>query len=305
MTDEQYNILVVDDEPLNLEIITEYLDSPRYRLITAEDGLHACEQIEHAKVDFDLIVLDRMMPRMDGMELLAKVKADKRFADIPVIMQTAAAQKQQIIEGIRQGAYYYLTKPYDKEILLSIVDAALETRSHRKELYKRLSNTQEIFTNLTHASFRFRTLNEARQLASFLAHLCPAPEAAVIGFAELLINAIEHGNLGISYREKGQLNSLGTWADEVERRLNLDEYKHRIATASFERFDNMLVFRIHDQGNGFDWQSYLEMSPDRAFDTHGRGIAMAKMLSFDEIEYQGKGNEVICRIRVSGIDLNY
>lgn len=297
MIDEQFNILVVDDEPLNLEIISDHLDDPRYRLFLAEDGMQAWQHLEQSGESIDLIVLDRMMPRMDGMELLARVKSDRRFADVPVIMQTAAAHKQQIVEGIRQGAYYYLTKPYDRDILLSIVEAALETRIHRKELQRRLVDTQEIFSNLESAAFTFSTLSEARQLASFLARLCPAPEAAVIGLAELMINAIEHGNLGISYREKGQLNALGIWAEEIDRRLGLEDYRKRRATISFSRNGDELAFLVTDHGEGFDWRSYLDMSPERAFDTHGRGIAMARMLSFDEIEYQGSGNQVVARIR--------
>lgn len=53
-----------------------------------------------------------------------------------------------------------------------------------------------------------------------------------------------------------------------------------------------------DEGNGFDWNKYLEMSPDRAFDMHGRGIAMARMLSFDDLQYQGKGNVVVGKVNL-------
>ncbi len=60
----------------------------------------------------------------------------------------------------------------------------------------------------------------------------------------------------------------------------------------FERRADEVVFNIVDQGAGFDWSKYLQISPDRAFDTHGRGIAMANSISFDHIEYQGIGNEV-------------
>jgi len=64
-----------------------------------------------------------------------------------------------------------------------------------------------------------------------------------------------------------------------------------------ERGKGELTFVIRDQGAGFDWQGYLEMSPERAFDTHGRGIAMSRMISFDNLEYRGRGNEVKAVIR--------
>ena len=56
---------------------------------------------------------------------------------------------------------------------------------------------------------------------------------------------------------------------------------------------------IKDEGKGFAWQDYLEMDPNRAFDTHGRGIAMARMLSLDSVEYRGSGNEVVATIKLS------
>ena len=59
-----------------------------------------------------------------------------------------------------------------------------------------------------------------------------------------------------------------------------------------ERHGADLHYRIEDQGEGFDWRKYLEISPERAFHTHGRGIAMSRMLCFDSLEYVGKGNEV-------------
>jgi hypothetical protein len=66
---------------------------------------------------------------------------------------------------------------------------------------------------------------------------------------------------------------------------------------TFRRFPDRLVFHILDQGKGFDWQSFLEMSPERAFDVHGRGIAMAKMLSFANLSYLRGGREAICTVR--------
>ena len=67
----------------------------------------------------------------------------------------------------------------------------------------------------------------------------------------------------------------------------------------FMRNPGELRFTVRDQGKGFDWQQYLEMSPERAFDTHGRGIAMSKLLSFDRLEYRGCGNEVECVVKLT------
>lgn len=104
-------ILAVDDEEFNLMIIKAYLEEEGYDVILAADGLQGLEQLQKHP-DIAVIVLDRMMPNMDGMTMLAKVKADPVWNEIPVIMQTAAASSQQVLEGIQAGVYYYLTKPY-------------------------------------------------------------------------------------------------------------------------------------------------------------------------------------------------
>ncbi len=288
-------ILVVDDEPLNLEIITEYLDDAGFELILAENGQVAWDILMNQPVEapFDLVVLDRMMPVMDGMQLLAKIKAEVQFSHLPVIMQTAAATKNQIAEGLQQGAYYYLTKPYEREVLLSIIHAALEESKKHRELRDIVKKQSYVFSSLMHnAEFCFKTLSEARALSAFLASICPKPESAVIGLSEILINAVEHGNLGISYDDKSKLHEENGWEDEVLRRLSLPEYAYRQATVVITRHLSQIEFVVTDQGNGFDWQKYLEFSPDRAFDSHGRGIAMSNLISFNALEYQGKGNVV-------------
>ena len=71
------------------------------------------------------------------------------------------------------------------------------------------------------------------------------------------------------------------------------EYGQRRVTVNLERSDSTLAITIQDQGDGFAWQDYLEFSEDRAFDPHGRGIAMSRLTSFDSLEYRGNGNTVI------------
>ena len=65
-----------------------------------------------------------------------------------------------------------------------------------------------------------------------------------------------------------------------------------------ERDASAIHYRIRDEGKGFDWNPFLEMSPTRAFDTHGRGIAMSNLLSFDQLKFHGCGNEVVGSIKL-------
>lgn len=147
--------------------------------------------------------------------------------------------------------------------------------------------------------FRIRTLEDAKYLATFLARGFPRSEQVALGLSEVFINAIEHGNLGITYQEKGELLYAGKWEQEVERRLALPENEEKYAEVYYCREGDRLLVRVRDQGDGFEWQEYLEIDPARLAHTHGRGIAMARMISFDALEYNGIGNEVCCTVELA------
>ncbi|MRR51245.1 MAG: response regulator [Rhodocyclaceae bacterium] len=292
-----WRILAVDDEPVNLEIIAEILDSPDYTLDMAEDGAAAWQRLHSGA--YDLLILDRMMPRMDGMELLRRLKADARFNALPVIMQTAASSPDQVREGLEAGAYYYLAKPYEPRTLSAIVRSALEEIAERRSAERQEETHRMVFGLAQRCEFAFRTLEEAQRLASFFSVLCPDPGSAGLGLTELLVNAVEHGNLGISYTEKSRLRFDDAWEAEIQRRLQLPELASRVAKVVFQRESDALVFIVTDQGAGFDWTHYLEFDPARACDPNGRGIAMARLMAFSSLEYQGCGNVAVARIQLA------
>jgi CheY-like chemotaxis protein len=224
------------------------------------------------------------------------MKQEARYRHIPVIMQTAAAAPEQVAEGLAAGAHYYLTKPYEPDALRVIVEAALEAYAHISALEKAAQDCTLIRPLMRSAEFRFRTPVEVNALVAQLTNLCPIPATTSLGLSELLFNAVEHGNLGLSYAEKTRLKWENGWEQEIERRLALPEFASKFASAHLDIGDSEVVFTIQDAGAGFDWSAYLEFSPDRAFDPNGRGIAMARSLSFSSVEYQGNGNTVVARV---------
>jgi len=286
---ERPRILVVDDEPTNRHLIGEFLENLEYELDYAEDGAVAWAMLEKPSARYDLVILDRMMPRLDGMELLRRVKAEARFSRLPVIMQTAAAGASQVREGIEAGAWYYLTKPFAPEALRTLVRAALRDR----ELPVALDGLTARLRLVQEARYSIRTINEAQDVAAVLSQLCARSEATAIGLVELLVNAIEHGNLGITYAEKSRLRRENTWEAEVARRLALPENRDKRVTLQFERSARDAHFTVIDRGPGFDWRRFLELDPGRAFDPNGRGIALARRISFSRLEYRHPGNVVI------------
>lgn len=285
------SILAVDDDPINLEIILESLHETEFDVRCAQGGREALALLDDQGARFEAVILDRMMPDVDGLEVLAHIKRNPRYLETPVVMQTAAAAPDQVAAGLRAGAYYYLTKPYSPAALRTIISSALEAARWRRDLATRVKEF-EATQYLSSATFYVRTLTEASELAALLAALCPQPSIAHVGISELLINAIEHGNLAISYEEKNRLLHDDGWLAEVVRRSCMPEYRDRRVRVDFERGPKSLAFTITDEGAGFDWRRYLDFEPCRAYDPNGRGIAIAKIRSFDALGYEGRGNVV-------------
>jgi len=293
------HLLVVDDNPNDRSLLIEHLTGEGYHTEVAVDGADAWDRLESNPSHVDVILLDKMMPRMTGLELCLRIKKHPQLNMVPVIFQTAANDRQDVLDGIRAGAYYYLTKPYDKDMLLSIVRTAASDYSNYKELQREVRKNVEGLGLLRDARFVYRTIEHAHDLGAILANTTPDPTRTVIGLTELLVNAVEHGNLGITYQEKSKLNGTNRWMMEIERRLAHPDNVLKKVEVRFERDENQIRFTIRDDGPGFDWKPFLEIDPQRAFDTHGRGIAMANLLSFDALEYHGSGSEVVGTVHLA------
>lgn len=288
-------ILVIDDEPANRDLLREYLEFEGFDIVEAENGRKALDVLDKEK-DFAVILLDRMMPEMDGMSFMEVFKVNDSIKNIPVIMQTAAADNRSIEDGINLGVYYYLTKPYRKNILIAVVQSAIRDGSSKKQLVSELRSQKNTMVSLASGHFHIRTMDDAHNLASLLANSFPDSERVILGLSEIIINAVEHGNLGISCEEKSEFMRSGVWADEINRRLELPENKDKQVEVFFEKSSDKIVVTVKDSGKGFDWKEYLQINVNRATYPNGRGIFMAKSVSFDEIEYLGCGNEVVCTV---------
>ncbi|MBF0436880.1 MAG: response regulator [Magnetococcales bacterium] len=290
----KHKILIVDDAPIIIKEIVNILKT-NYHVVIATNGQEAIEIA--STQDIDLILLDVVMPGMDGFEVCKRMKDNEISNRIPIIFITAENSEEEISRGLNLGAYYYLTKPLQKKVFLAVVSSALADMAESVKLREKLRESATVSTLCLNGKFIFRTLEEAFALAVFLANTCPYPEKVGIGLRELFINAIEHGNLGITYEEKSSLCENNQIIHEIERRLVLKENLSKHVTVQYHRSRDEIIFHIIDQGLGFDWKHYLEFDPSRAFDIHGRGIALAVKTSFDRVEYKGMGNEVFAVIK--------
>ena len=147
------------------------------------------------------------------------------------------------------------------------------------------------------ASFALRTLDEAEKLSTLLAMNCPDPDRTAAGIWELLSNAVEHGNLEISFEEKTELLFSGQLREEIERRLNSSPYGEREVRVDFVRRPDAITLTVTDEGMGFDFKHFLEAEPALHL-PNGRGINIASKFSFDALQYFGRGNRVEATIRI-------
>lgn len=286
------SILAVDDNPTSLRLLESMLERKDFEVRTAVNGVEAMAILNEFHDTIDIILLDRMMPEMDGIEVCNAMKANEKLRYIPIIMQTAANHPEEISEGIAAGVFYYLTKPLNAEMLLSIVEAAGKQVRRHKLLRAEMERRKISFGLVQILKCTFKTLDEAEGLSIFLANYFDDPDRTLTGISELLVNAVEHGNLGISYEEKSSLVADKNWQQEVTNRLADPQYAKRTVTVIFERKKDACYIQITDEGEGFDWKQFLEVAPSRAMHNHGRGIAMANMLCFSKLVYNDKGNQV-------------
>ncbi|GAB5562851.1 MAG: response regulator transcription factor [Synoicihabitans sp.] len=134
---ESATILVVDDTPANIGVLLEALENADYHVLVAESGHSALDQLEH--VTPDLILLDVMMPGLDGFETCARIRDDARYRSIPVIFMTALDEPKQKVRAFEVGAVDYIVKPFFEQEVLARVQTHLEIRQLRKNVEDELA----------------------------------------------------------------------------------------------------------------------------------------------------------------------
>src|SRR5436309_2828106 len=157
---EQARGLVVEDTEPARALLEAHLTRDGFATEFATDGLEGWAMLDANPDRYDLVLLDRTMPRMDGMALLRRIKSDHRFLILPVIFQSALVSREEVIEGIRAGAYYYLTKPYDAEMLLSVVRTAATDRAAARDLQNPVKRAMQVLQLLAQAPFTYRSIQE-------------------------------------------------------------------------------------------------------------------------------------------------
>ncbi len=185
-------LLIIDDQEQNLRLLSTLLTMTGHEVITASSGEQAMLQLETCTPD--LILLDVMMPEMNGIDVCRKIKADARWKDLPIIFLSAADDKNLIVEAFECGGVDYVTKPFNKAELLSRVRTHLALRRAREDMRHLVEDKDELLGILTHdlgnhlAGIHLNASVLARQNDSI-----PAP------CAQLIVNIVRSTELMTSF----------------------------------------------------------------------------------------------------------
>lgn len=163
-------ILVVDDNPANLGLLFNCLDAEGFRVLVAQDGRSAMEMAYMVRPD--LILLDVIMPGMDGFELCRLLKNRKETRDIPVIFMTALADTESKVKGFACGAMDYICKPFYQEEVIARINTHLTMQEQKKHL--------------------LRINREKENIIAVVAHDLKGPFQAMFGYLQLLTDSYDH-----------------------------------------------------------------------------------------------------------------
>lgn len=153
-------ILIVDDEEINLKVLSGFVESFGYDFLLADSGRKALDMIQNA----DLVLLDVMMPDMDGFEVVRKIRSMQGFQDLPVVMATALSDKRDRLDAVRSGASDFITKPVDVTELRIRLDAHLRLKEYHDQVMRYQEGLERLVAERT------RELEEAQE-AKMAAHL--------------------------------------------------------------------------------------------------------------------------------------
>ena len=204
---EKPTILIVDDEPNNIKLASQILQS-RYKIRIAVNGKEAIERVRIEPIP-DLVLLDIMMPNMDGYEVCRQIKSDPLTHEILIIFLTAKTESEDIIKGFEQGAVDYLSKPFNRGELIARINTHLELKLSREKI-------QQQNKELIEAT----TLRE--DIDNIIRHDLKSPLNAILGYPQLLLKRENLSEKGKNYVQR-ILTSGTRMLSMIELSLNLSK----------------------------------------------------------------------------------
>ena len=283
-------ILIVEDDHASRLFLESLLESNNYDFRSAENGIEGLNVFE--EYNPDIVLSDIKMPIMDGLELLEAIR-DKN-SDTIVVIVTAFGSENYAIQALHLGANNYLKKPVSSQELLRLL-------KKYKAIISEQFYPESLPGKLINRTFSIEFKSEYTKIPKIVDKIMI--ESAIdindsekvnieLGLVELITNAVEHGNLGISYIEKQLALDEGKLSELFDDRVHNEKFKNRKVKVDFFTDEEKYQWTITDNGEGFNWKSIPDPTDqEHILELNGRGIFISNFL-FDKIEYFGKGNVV-------------
>jgi serine phosphatase RsbU (regulator of sigma subunit)/ActR/RegA family two-component response regulator len=281
------SILIIDDNVDLLEYLKDFFMIYNYEVILAESGNEGIEKFREFSPD--IVISDIRLPDKSGNIVVKEIKELDR--EVPIIVITGYSDHNLILSAMKNGAVELLKKPFkpkDLKYLISKIETLFKKIRVKlsssflqwEKRHLKISNDIHIIPSVT--DFIFSNVDYIFGEISFMK----------IGLQEILINAIEHGNLNISYDEKQKLLSSGEYNRALKDKAVSPENSDKFVDIKVFSTPAYLKIIVEDMGEGFDLSSIPDPeNPENFLNEHGKGIMMT-LNAFDEVTYNDKGNKV-------------
>lgn len=286
-------VLVIEDEPAVGYFLQEVVETLGHQCFLASDGEIGFAKFQEENPD--LIFSDYQLPKVSGLDLLKKVREED--SGVIFVLMTGHGSEEFAASALRLQANNYLQKPIRFETLVQLLNKY-------EENVKSMVQRDEIRRMVFHRELELSMGNKLEMVADVVSYLVEEASPWIsknerfgvqLGLYELIVNAIEHGNLAVTFQDKNKLlqDSLHRYQDLIKKRLVDPVLASRRVTIRFSLKEDHLEWLISDEGIGFDWYaipSPLEGTLDDK--VNGRGIYLARF-QFDELKFLGAGNKVL------------
>lgn len=231
---QKFKILIVDDNPKNIQVLGNILRRENYNVEFAVNGQQAINRINDE--EFDLLLLDVMMPIMNGMEACKEIRKTRAADELPIIFLTAKSERSDILDGFSAGAQDYIVKPFDSQELLSRVGTHLELKYKKEQLLAKNKELNHANQLLKQSEKKLQEMVATKDLFfSIIAHDLKTPFFVLSSHSELLVKHIENTQSvtsdsklletakalnTVSKNGKSMLNNLLQWALSQTGKLN-------------------------------------------------------------------------------------
>jgi hypothetical protein len=288
--------LVLDLTNPNIQEYKKHLEDEDLAFVHSMNDANTKSILNEIGHTIAMIIVELDNYKENKEEIFKQILEIDENLHISVIIMTSEVDDELLLKSSEIGNHHILQKPYRPNVFRSFVKRALKDHE-RYTYYSDKGDKHNVHHLFKSGTFECKDFYGAHDIADWLASGCER-DGIVVGFIELLINSVEHGNLEVGYDKKTELLDNGDYMDFILNRLDEPPYNKRVAVVDFKVEGGYLHVSIKDCGKGFDYEKYLNADPIRLLDKHGRGVIMASKLYFDELTYSDNGRKVSIKAKL-------